>query len=61
VLYKQNVITVYDWEGNFVTIIELNVGSIEPENISVVNGEIFVTCHSGGAKIFRIKQIAVKK
>lgn len=54
VLYRQNVITVYDWEGNFVTIIELDVGSIEPENISVVDGEIFVTCISGGAKVFRI-------
>lgn len=54
VLYNQNVITVYDWEGRFVTIIVLNVGNIEPENISVVNGEIYVVCHSGGAKVFKI-------
>jgi len=54
VLYDQNVITVYDWEGNFVSIIDLNVGDIEPENISVVNGEIFVACASGGAEIYRI-------
>lgn len=54
VLYKQNVITVYDWEGNFVKIIKFNVGNIEPENVSVVNGEIYVTCHARGAKVYRI-------
>ncbi len=54
VLYKQNVITVYDWSGNFVTLISFDVGSIEPENISVVNDEIYVTCNSGGAAVYRI-------
>ena len=54
VLYNQNVITVYDWSGNFVTLISFDVGTIEPENISVVNDEIYVTCNSGGAAVYRI-------
>ncbi|MCQ2428461.1 MAG: hypothetical protein MJ137_08730, partial [Clostridia bacterium] len=31
VLYKENVITVYDWDGKLATIIELDLGTIEPE------------------------------
>ena len=56
VLYKQNVITVYDWSGNFITLIRLDVGSIEPENISVVDKVIYVGCGSakGKASVFRI-------
>lgn len=45
VLYRQNVITVYDWSGNFVTLIDLDIiESIEPENISVVDGTIYIGC-----------------
>ena len=36
----QNIITVYDWYGNFVGIINIDIGKIEPENISIVNGRI---------------------
>ncbi len=48
VLYNQNVITVYDWDGNFVTLIKLTVDG-EPENLSVVDGTIYVTTGFGGA------------
>ena len=52
----QNVITVYDWYGNFVGIININVTKLEPENISIVDGTIYVTCHSStGARVFRMK------
>lgn len=44
VLYKSNVITVYDWSGKFVSLIELDVGNIEPENIFIYNDEIYVAC-----------------
>lgn len=44
VLYKQNVIAVYDWSGEFVTLIELDITSVEPENISVVNDIIYLGC-----------------
>ena len=54
VLYNENVITVYDWSGNFVSLIHFDVGTIEPENISVVNDEIYVTCNKNGAAVYRI-------
>ena len=41
VLYAENVITVYDWDGNFVTIIHLTVAG-EPENVTAINGTIYV-------------------
>ncbi len=54
VLYKQNVITVYDWEGDFVSLIELDVGNVEPENLSIVNGEIYVSSTGGGATVWKV-------
>ena len=61
VLYKDNVITVYDWDGNFITLIKLNdISSVleEPENISIVNDEIFVGCAaSEGMKVYKVEPI----
>lgn len=46
VLYKPNVIAVYDWDGNFVNVIELDglypSERYEPENITSINGEFYV-------------------
>ena len=42
VLYRQNVITVYDWEG-------------EPENLSQVGGSLYVASAAGGAQLTRIE------
>ncbi|MBP5173337.1 MAG: hypothetical protein ILP01_00155 [Clostridia bacterium] len=59
VLYDKSVITVYDWDGNLITIIELSVGSIEPENISVIGDGIYITCAGGGgAQIYRVTPYA---
>lgn len=59
VLHNQNVITVYDWYGKFVTLIKLSVGSIEPENIGIVNEVIYISCGSasGKAKVFRVDEL----
>ncbi len=54
VLYNRNVITVYDWDGNFVGVIELDVGNIEPENISVVDDTICVGCAKNGMTLFKV-------
>ena len=55
VLYNQNVITVYDWDFNFVTLIELDLGRVEPENISIVGNTIYVaSTGSGGATLWRV-------
>ena len=53
-LYNRNVITVYDWDGNFVGVIELDVGNIEPENISVVDDTICVGCAKNGMTLFKV-------
>lgn len=54
VLYNQNVITVYDWDGNFVSLIKLTVEG-EPENLSVVNGTIYVaTGQSGTTTVYEL-------
>lgn len=46
VLYKPNMIAVYDWDGNFVNVIEFeemySAKRYEPENISAINGEFYV-------------------
>ena len=54
VLFRENVITVYDWDGKLVTVIELSVGSIEPENISVYGNDIYITCAKNGATVYRV-------
>lgn len=47
-LYFPNVISVYDWDGNFVTLIELEeaipTNLYETESMTVLNGEIYVGC-----------------
>lgn len=40
--FTKDAIFVYDWDGNFVTFIEVDFGDEETENISVVDGEIYV-------------------
>ena len=56
----QNIITVYDWYGNFVGTINAKVGNIEPENISVVDGKIFVLAHKSrtGGMIYEVTPTA---
>lgn len=51
----QNVITVYDWYGNFVGIIHINFGVLEPENISVIDGVFYIVAYysSQGGALFR--------
>ena len=59
VLYTENVITVYDWSGDFITLIKLNVGSLEPENVCVFDNKIYVGCSAlKGAKLFEVTPIA---
>lgn len=44
----QNRITVYDWYGNYVGTINISVDKHEPENISIVDGKIFVLAYVSG-------------
>lgn len=60
VLYRQSAITVYDWDGNFVTLIELDDAKGEAENISVVGNYIYVTVylHGGNTTVYRVDPVA---
>ena len=48
VLYRQNVITVYDWEGRHIRTLPITVSG-EPENLSQVGGSLYVASAAGGA------------
>jgi len=51
-------IIVYDWNGNLVTDIEVNFDTQEPENISVVDGALFVgTGKSDKAYFYNISKL----
>lgn len=73
VLFKLNVIKVYDWNGNFVTNVNLenvltstdpgllSTGDYEPENISVIDNEIYIGSRyndsPGGVDSFTVHKI----
>ena len=50
----QNEISVYDWDGNFRGLIEFDVGVKEPENLSIVNGEIVAVCGKCEPILYRL-------
>ncbi len=58
----QNLITVYDWYGNFVGVINIAIGIIEPENISIdENGKLMVVASTDeGGKLFEILPTQVR-
>ena len=40
----QNIVSIYDYNGNYKGVLEFNVGVKEPENLSVVGGEMLAVC-----------------
>ncbi len=55
--YNKNVITVYDWYGNYVGMIGTKI-TIESENLFFHNGHLYVAAYSGGGKasyVYRIE------
>lgn len=48
VLHNKNVVVVYDWDGEFVSLIHLDIAAnIEPEHISIVNNTLYIGCSAG--------------
>lgn len=54
VLYNQNCITVYDWDGTFIRTIRLSVNG-EPENISVIGNKLYVGIAGAGATLAEVR------
>lgn len=57
--YNSHIITVYDWDGNFVTVLEIPIESIplaqEPENISIYDNKIYISCRNGdNATVYQV-------
>ena len=64
IYYKTNVINVYDWDGNFITSIELESvipsEDYEVESLTSINGEMYVFCGQGKATVFKISDFIPK-
>lgn len=56
--YKENVITVHDWKGNYVRTIKILGVSDEPEAIFFIGDQLYMTSYrggsGGGANIYKI-------
>ena len=64
IYYKTNVINVYDWNGNFITSIEIEKeiqsSQYEVESMTVMNDEMYIFCGQNGATIFKISDFVSK-
>lgn len=57
-LYNNNVINVYDWNGNFVSWIKLDIpNNIEPENISVVGNTFYIGAVGSPHRVYKVESI----
>ncbi len=56
VMYKTNTINVYSWEGDYVTEIQLDGITVEPENIFHIGSQIYVACYvsGNGGRIYKV-------
>ena len=65
IYYKTNVINVYDWDGNFITSIELEAeipsSSYEVESMTSMNGEMYIFCGQGKATVFKVSDFIPKQ
>ncbi len=57
--YNKNVITVYDWYGNYVGMIGTKI-TIESENILIHEGSLYVCAYSGGGQASYVYKIDPK-
>lgn len=46
--YKDNLIVIYDWDGNFVRKISVRGVPSEPEGIFIINGTFYISAYYGG-------------
>lgn len=64
IYYKTNVINVYDWDGNFLTSIELESKiesrNYEVESLTSINGEMYIFCGQGKATVFKVSDFIPK-
>lgn len=53
---RNNLIVVYDWDGNYVTKLELPL-SIESETLFYTAGEYYVNFNHSGSELYRINPV----
>lgn len=54
VQYNNNVVVIYDWDGNRVACIDLPITGCEPENIFHSGEDFYVSCAQAGIKLYQI-------
>lgn len=55
--YKDNLIVVYDWEGNYIRKITVKGVVSEPEAIFIIDGKFYISAYYGGnagAQIYEV-------
>ena len=60
VQYNQNVIMIYDWNGKLVTRVDMTLLGVEPENISLIEGEFIIGCNDAkwsGGEVYQLEII----
>ena len=62
--YPNHIITVYDWNGNYVTTSKINDTSIpvggnsyEPENVTIYNNVMYISCQN--KKIYKVAEMEI--
>ena len=58
VQYNQNVIMIYDWEGNLVKRVDMTLTGVEPENICLVDDTFYIGCNNSkwtGGIVYSLK------
>ena len=50
----QNLFAVYGWDGTFRGVIEFDVGIKEPENCSIVDGNLIAVCGADKPILYRV-------
>lgn len=58
VQYNQNVIMIYDWAGKLVKRVDMTLLGIEPENISLIEGEFIIGCNNAswtGGEVYSLE------
>ena len=60
VQYNQNVIMIYDWAGKLVKRVDMTLLGLEPENISLIEGEFIIGCNNAswtGGEVYSLEII----
>lgn len=67
--FNGHVIAIYDWDGNYITTVNISTDaakgiplSVEPENISVYNNHIYIACaENSETSIYKVSGVTLSE